>query len=86
MRIVPLNALQAAARCNASARRLPPLWLLSLGLAAASAQAQEASVPVAEAPLAAEAPSPRLQGRRPLQRLWRPKPLSRRRLPKYQLP
>ncbi|WP_404830267.1 hypothetical protein [Stenotrophomonas maltophilia group sp. Smal32] len=56
MRIVPLNARQAAARCNASARRLPPLWLLSLGLAAASAQAQEASVPVAEAPLAVEAP------------------------------
>ncbi|WP_370671873.1 hypothetical protein [Stenotrophomonas maltophilia] len=55
MRIVPLNALQAAARCNASARRLPPLWLLSLGLAAASAQAQETAAPVVEAPAAAEA-------------------------------
>ncbi|WP_428993315.1 hypothetical protein [Stenotrophomonas maltophilia] len=56
MRIVPSNARHAAARCSASARRLPPLWLLSLGLAAASAQAQEAAVPVAEVPLAAEAP------------------------------
>lgn len=56
MRIVPLKARHAAARCNASARRLPPLWLLSLGLAAASAQAQEAAVPVGEAPLAAGAP------------------------------
>nr|WP_301655206.1 hypothetical protein [Stenotrophomonas maltophilia] len=55
MRIVPLNALQAAARCNASARRLPPLWLLSLGLAAASAQAQEAAPPVAETHATAQA-------------------------------
>ena len=55
MRIVPLNALQAAAHCNASARRLPPLWLLSLGLAAASAQAQETAPPVAETPAAAQA-------------------------------
>ncbi|CRD52534.1 conserved exported hypothetical protein [Stenotrophomonas maltophilia] len=55
MRIVPLNALQAAARCNASARRLPPLWLLSLGLAAASAQAQETAPPVAETPAAVQA-------------------------------
>lgn len=55
MRIVPLNALQAAARCNASARRLPPLWLLSLGLAAASAQAQETAPPVAETHATAQA-------------------------------
>ncbi|WP_432592188.1 hypothetical protein [Stenotrophomonas maltophilia] len=55
MRIVPPNARHAAARCNASVRRLPPLWLLSLGLAAASAQAQEAAAPVAETPPAAEA-------------------------------
>ncbi|WP_439448543.1 hypothetical protein [Stenotrophomonas sp. ATs4] len=55
MRIVPLNAKHAAARCNASVRRLPPLWLLSLGLAAASAQAQEAAAPVVETPPAAEA-------------------------------
>ncbi|WP_429000316.1 hypothetical protein [Stenotrophomonas maltophilia] len=55
MRIVPSNARHAAARCNASARRLPPLWLLSLGLAAASAQAQEAAAPVVETPLAADA-------------------------------
>lgn len=55
MRIVTSNARHAAARCNASARRLPPLWLLSLGLAAASAQAQEAASPVVETPPAAEA-------------------------------
>ena len=55
MRIVPSNARHAAARCNASVRRLPPLWLLSLGLAAASAQAQEAAAPAVETPLAAEA-------------------------------
>lgn len=55
MRIVPPNARHAAARCNASVRRLPPLWLLSLGLAAASAQAQEAAAPVVETPPAAEA-------------------------------
>ena len=55
MRIVPSNARHAAARCNASMRRLPPLWLLSLGLAAASAQAQEAAAPAVETPLAAEA-------------------------------
>jgi len=55
MRIVPSNARHAAARCNASVRRLPPLWLLSLGLAAASAQAQETAAPVVEAPIAAEA-------------------------------
>ncbi len=55
MRIVPPNARHAAARCNASLRRLPPLWLLSLGLAAASAQAQEAAAPAGETPLAAEA-------------------------------
>lgn len=55
MRIVPSNARHATARCNASARRLPPLWLLSLGLAAASAQAQEAAAPVVETPPAAEA-------------------------------
>lgn len=55
MRIVPSNARHAAARCNASVRRLPPLWLLSLGLAAASAQAQEAATPVVETPPAAEA-------------------------------
>lgn len=56
MRIVPSNARHAAARCDASARRLPPLWLLSLGLAAASAQAQaqETAAPVVEAPPAAE--------------------------------
>ncbi|MFB5854798.1 hypothetical protein WAB97_002975 [Stenotrophomonas maltophilia] len=55
MRIVTSNARHAAARCNASARRLPPLWLLSLGLAAALAQAQEAASPVVETPPAAEA-------------------------------
>ncbi|WP_295558468.1 hypothetical protein [uncultured Stenotrophomonas sp.] len=55
MRIVTSNARPAAARCNASARRLPPLWLLSLGLAAASAQAQETAAPIVEAPPAAEA-------------------------------
>ncbi|WP_428999339.1 hypothetical protein [Stenotrophomonas maltophilia] len=57
MRIVPSNARHVAARCDASARRLPPLWLLSLGLAAASAQAQaqETAPPVVEAPIAAEA-------------------------------
>lgn len=55
MRIVPSNARHAAARCNASVRRLPPLWLLSLGLAAASAQAQEAAAPAVETPPAAEA-------------------------------
>ncbi len=57
MRIVPSNARHVAARCDASARRLPPLWLLSLGLAAASAQAQaqETAAPVVEAPIAAEA-------------------------------
>lgn len=55
MRIVPPNARHAAARCNASVRRLPPLWLLSLGLAAASAQAQEAAAPVVETHPAAEA-------------------------------
>ncbi len=55
MRIVPSNARHAAARCNASVRRLPPLWLLSLGLAVASAQAQEAAAPVVETPPAAEA-------------------------------
>ncbi len=54
MRIVPSNARHAAARCNASVRRLPPLWLLSLGLAVASAQAQEAAAPVVETPPAAE--------------------------------
>lgn len=55
MRIVPPNARHAAARCNAPVRRLPPLWLLSLGLAAASAQAQEAAAPVVETRPAAEA-------------------------------
>ncbi|QNG87754.1 hypothetical protein ACT6SE_12560 [Stenotrophomonas sp. LC732] len=55
MRIVPPNARHAAARCNAPVRRLPPLWLLSLGLAAASAQAQEAAGPVVETRPAAEA-------------------------------
>ncbi|MFB5208048.1 hypothetical protein ABGA94_19915, partial [Stenotrophomonas sp. 3diitr2024] len=55
MRIVPSNTRHAAARCTASVRRLPPLWLLSLGLAAASAQAQEAAAPVVETPPAAEA-------------------------------
>lgn len=55
MRIVPPNARHAAARCNASVRRLPPLWLLLLGLAAASAQAQEVTAPVVETPPAAEA-------------------------------
>ncbi len=55
MRIAPSNARHAAVRCNASVRRLPPLWLLSLGLAAASAQAQETAAPVVEAPIAAEA-------------------------------
>lgn len=55
MRIVPSNARHAADRCNASVRRLPPLWLLSLGLAAASAQAQEAAAPGAETLPAAEA-------------------------------
>lgn len=59
MRIVPSNARHVAVRCDASARRLPPLWLLSLGLAAASAQAQaqaqETAAPVVEAPIAAEA-------------------------------
>ncbi|WP_429000620.1 hypothetical protein [Stenotrophomonas maltophilia] len=55
MRIVHSNARHAATRCNASVRRLPPLWLLSLGLAAASAQAQEAAAPAVETPLAAEA-------------------------------
>jgi len=55
MRIVPPNARHAAAHCSASVRRLPPLWLLSLGLAAASAQAQEAASPVVETPPAAEA-------------------------------
>ncbi len=55
MRIVPSNARHAAARCNASMRRLPPLWLLLLGLAAASAQAQEAAAPAVETPPAAEA-------------------------------
>lgn len=55
MRIVPPNARHAAARCNASVRRLPPLWLLSLGLAAAAAQAQEAAAPVVETHPAAEA-------------------------------
>lgn len=54
MRIVPSNARHAAARCDASVRRLPPLWLLSLGLAVASAQAQEAAAPVVETPPAAE--------------------------------
>lgn len=54
MRIVPPNARHAAAHCSASVRRLPPLWLLSLGLAAASAQAQEAASPVVETPPAAE--------------------------------
>lgn len=54
MRIVTSNARHAAARCNASVRRLPPLWLLSLGLAAASAQAQEAAAPVT-APAVADA-------------------------------
>ncbi|KKD57101.1 hypothetical protein VM57_12430 [Stenotrophomonas maltophilia] len=63
MRIVPLNALQAAARCNASARRLPPLWLLSLGLAAASAQAQETAPPVAERTPRHRRSLMRLQGR-----------------------
>lgn len=53
MRIVPSNARHAATR-YASVRRLPPLWLLSLGLAAASAQAQEAAAPVVETPPAAE--------------------------------
>ncbi|WP_430542415.1 hypothetical protein [Stenotrophomonas maltophilia] len=53
MRIVPSNARHAATR-NASVRRLPPLWLLSLGLAAASAQAQEAAAPVVETPPTAE--------------------------------
>ncbi|HCL44405.1 MAG TPA: hypothetical protein DIC54_09215, partial [Pseudomonas sp.] len=56
MRIVPPNARHAAAHCSASVRRLPPLWLLSLGLAAASAQAQEAAAPLVETPPAAEAP------------------------------
>lgn len=55
MRIVPPNVRHAAARCNASVRRLPPLWLLSLGLAAASAQAQEAAAPLVETHPAAEA-------------------------------
>lgn len=55
MRIVPPNAQHTAARCNASVRRLTPLWLLSLGLAAASAQAQEATPPAVETPPAAEA-------------------------------
>lgn len=55
MRIVPPNARHAAAHCSASVRRLPPLWLLSLGLAAASAQAQEAAAPLVETPPAAEA-------------------------------
>ncbi len=55
MRIVPPNVRHAAARCNASVRRLPPLWLLSLGLAAASAQAQETAPPVAETPAAVQA-------------------------------
>ncbi|HIE1461356.1 TPA: hypothetical protein ACXJST_003336 [Stenotrophomonas maltophilia] len=54
MRIVPSNARHAAVCCNASVRRLPPLWLLSLGLAVASAQAQEAAAPVVETPPAAE--------------------------------
>lgn len=55
MRIVPPNARHAAARCNASVRRLPPLWLLSLGLAAALAQAQETAAPAVETPPAADA-------------------------------
>lgn len=55
MRIVPPNARHAAAHCSASVRRLPSLWLLSLGLAAASAQAQEAAAPLVETPRAAEA-------------------------------
>ncbi len=54
MRIVPSNARHAAVCCNASVRRLPPLWLLSLVLAVASAQAQEAAAPVVETPPAAE--------------------------------
>jgi len=54
MRIVHSNARHAAARCNASVRRLPPLWLLSLSLAAASVQAQDASPAAVETPPAAE--------------------------------
>ncbi len=55
MRIVPPNARHAAARCNASVRRLPAVWLLSLGLAAALAQAQETAAPAVETPPAADA-------------------------------
>lgn len=55
MRIVPSNTRHAAARCTASVRRLPPVWLLSLGLVAGAAQAQEAAAPVVETPPAAEA-------------------------------
>ncbi len=67
MRIVPPNVRHAAARCNASVRRLPPLWLLSLGLAAALAQAQETAAPAVETPPPLQMQSlRRLQGRRPL--------------------
>ena len=86
MRIVPLNARQAAARCNASARRLPPLWLLSLDLPQRRRRLRRHRYPSLRRPSLSRRPLPHLQGRRPLQRLWRPKPLSRRRLPKYQLP
>ncbi len=55
MRIVPSNTRHAAARCNASVRCLPPVWLLSLGLVAGAAQAQEAAASVVETPPAAEA-------------------------------
>ncbi|PSD22954.1 hypothetical protein C7E13_13290, partial [Stenotrophomonas maltophilia] len=55
MRIVPSNTRHAAARCTASVRRLPAVWLLSLGLAAASAQAQETAAPAVETPPAADA-------------------------------
>lgn len=85
MRIVPSNTRHAAARCNASVRCLPPVWLLSLGLVAGAAQAQEAAASVVETPPLPRLPLRRLQRRRPLQRPRRPTPLSRRRLPKYRL-
>lgn len=55
MRIVPSNTRHAAARCTASVRCLPSVWLLSLGLVAGAAQAQEVAASVVETPPAAEA-------------------------------
>ncbi len=60
MRIALPNSRYVVARCTSSTRRLPPLWLLSLSLVAAAAQAQEAGPAATPAtmPVPALAPVP----------------------------